>query len=56
MVHGRGNVDNAIMDMLRQITTKLEVIETMQRRCVHLEDVTHDEEAVRNPNPKPEVE
>ena len=44
MVHGGGNnVDNAILDQLRQIVAKLDAVETTQRRGVHLDDVSDDE-------------
>ena len=55
MVRGRGNnVDNAILDQLRQITTKLDVVETTQRRGAHLDDVSDDEAATPNHNTEPE--
>ena len=55
MVRGRGNnVDNAILDWLRQIAAKLDVVETTQRRGAHLEDVSDDEVAAPNYNPEPE--
>ena len=55
MVHGRGNnVDNAILDQLRQISGRLDVVETAQRRGAHLEDVSDDEATTPNHNPKPE--
>ena len=54
MVHGRGNTNNAIMDQLRQIVARLDVVEIAQRRGVHLEDVSNDEVAAPNHNPKPE--
>ena len=44
MVCSRGNhVDNAILDQLRQIAAKLDVVEIAQRRGAHLEDVSDDE-------------
>lgn len=46
MVQGRGNVDNTIMDMLRQISTRLDLVETTQRRVVHLDDSSDDEVVV----------
>lgn len=55
MVQGRGDADNSIMDMLRQITKRLEGIEIVQKRGVHLDDVSDDEEVVPNPNPEPEI-
>ena len=48
MVRGRGNADNAIIDMLRQIATRLEAVETTQRRGVHFEDVSDEEEETPN--------
>jgi hypothetical protein len=54
MVHGRGNVDNAILDTLRQIATRLVAVETAQRRGAHLDDVSDDEAVAPNPNPEPE--
>ena len=54
MVHGRRNVDNAILDQLRQIVARLDVVEIAQRRGAHLEDVSDDEAAAPNHNPKPE--
>ena len=42
MVQGQ-NVDNAIMDTLRQIVARLDVVETAQRRGAHLDDVSDDE-------------
>ncbi len=53
MVHGRGNDDNAILDQLRQIATRLDAMETTQRRGAHLDDVSDDEVATPNHNPKP---
>lgn len=44
------------MDMLRQIAARLEVVEATQRRGVHLEDVSDDEEVAPNYNLEPEVE
>ena len=43
MVRGRRNADNAILDQLRQIATRLDVVETTQRRGVCLDDVSDDE-------------
>ena len=55
MVCGRGNnVDNSILDQLRQIVARLDVVEIAQRRGVHLEDVSDDEVATQNHNPEPE--
>ena len=55
MAHGRGNnVDNAILDQLRQIAARLDAMEIAQRRGAHLEDVSDDEVAVPNHNPEPE--
>ena len=55
MVHGRGNnVDNAILDQLRQVAAKLDVVQTAQRRGAHLEDVSDDEVAAPNHNLEPE--
>ena len=54
MVRGRGNVDNAILDTLRRIVTRLDVVETAQRRGVHLNDVSDDEVVAENPNLEPE--
>ena len=52
MVHGRGNnVDNAILDQLRQIAARLDAVEIAQRRGAHLEDVS-DEVAAPNHNPE----
>lgn len=55
MVQGRGNADNSIMSLLRQTGARLEVVETNQKRGVHLDDDS-DEELVVSPNPKLEVE
>lgn len=54
MVRGRGNVDNVVLDTLRQIAARLDVVETTQRRGVHLDDVSDDESAAPNPNLEPE--
>ena len=54
MFRGRGNVDNAILDTLRQIVAKLDVVEIAQRRGAHLDDVSDDEEATPNHNLEPE--
>ena len=53
MVHGRGNNDNAILDQLRQISARLDVVEIAQRRGEHLDDISDDEEAAPNNNPEP---
>ena len=54
MVHGRGNnVDNAILDQLRQIAARLDVMETTQRRGSHLDDVSYDEAVAPNHNLEP---
>ena len=50
MVCGRGNVDNSILDQLRQISAILDVVEIALRRGAHLDD----EAVAPNPNPKPE--
>ena len=52
MVHGRRNADNAISDQLRQITSRLDVVEISQRRGAHIDDVCDDEEATPNNNPE----
>ena len=55
MVCGRGNnVDNTILDQLKQIESRLDVVETTQRRGAHIDDVSDDEAATPNHNPKPE--
>ena len=41
------------IDQLRQITARLDVVETTQRRGAHLEDVSNDEVAAPNHNPEP---
>ena len=53
MVQGRGNVDNAILDTLRQIVARLDVVETTHRRGPHLDDVSDDEGLALNPKPEP---
>ena len=50
MVRGRENVDNAMLDQLRQIVARLDVVETTHKRATHLDD----EATVPNHNPKPE--
>ena len=50
MVCGRRNVDNAILDQLRQIATILDVVEIAQRRGAHLDDPSDDEEVAPNHN------
>lgn len=42
MVQGRGNVDNVILDTLRQIVSILDVMKIVQRRGAHLHDVSDD--------------
>ena len=42
------------MDTLRQIAARLDAVEIAQRRGAHLEDVSDDEVAAPNHNPKPE--
>ena len=54
MVRGRRNVDNAILDQLRKIVARLDVVEIAQRRGEHLYDVSDEEEAAPNHNPDPE--
>ena len=56
MVRDRGNIDSSMMDMLRLIAMILEVVEIMQRRVMHLEDVSDNEEATSNPTHEPDVE
>ena len=51
MVRGRGNDDNEILDTLRQIAARLDVVEISQRRGAHLDDVSDDEVVAPNPNP-----
>ena len=51
MVWGR-NVDNAIIDTLRQIVAILDVAKTAQRRWSHLDYVSDGEANILNPNPK----
>ena len=53
MVWGRRNANNAILDQLRQIIARLDVVETTQRRGAHLDDVSDDEAIAPNPNPEP---
>ena len=54
MVFGRGNnVDNAILDQLRQIVARLDAVEIAQRREAHLDDVSNDEAIVPNHNQEP---
>ena len=54
MVHGRGNnVDNSILDQLRQIAAILDAMETSQRRGTHLDDVSDDNVVAPNHNPEP---
>ena len=54
MVCSRENVDNAILDQLRQIVARLDVVETTQRRGAHLDNVSDDEAIAPNPNLEPE--
>ena len=54
MVHGRRNVDNAILDQLRKIAARLDVLEMAQRRGAHLDDVSNDEAVALNHNLEPE--
>ena len=54
MICGRGNIDNAIFDQLRQIAARLDAMETIQRRGAHLEDASDDEVAAPNHNLEPE--
>ena len=53
MVQGR-NVDNVILDILRQIIARLDVLEITQRSGAHLDDVSDNDVVSPNPNPKPE--
>ena len=53
MVQGR-NVDNAIIDTLRQIVARLDALEIAQRKGAHLDDVSDDETNVTNPKPESE--
>ena len=50
MVCGRSNFDNAILDQLRQIAARLDVVEIAQRRGAHLDDVSDEEEVAPNHN------
>ena len=52
MACARENANNVILDQLRQIAAKLDAVETTQRRGAHLEDVSDDEVASPNHNPK----
>ena len=54
MVRGRGNINNAILDQLRQIIGKLDGLEISQRRGAHLDDVSDDKVAAPNHNQEPE--
>ena len=54
MVRGRGNANNAILDQLKKITARLDVVEIAQRRGAYLDDVSDDEVVAPNHNPKPE--
>ena len=51
MVQGR-SIDNVIIDTLRQIVSRLDAMETAQRREAQLDDVSDDKANVPNPNPK----
>ena len=50
MVWGRRNVENVILDTLRQIVSILDDVETTHRRGVYLDDVSDDEATTLNPN------
>ena len=47
-------MDNAILDTLRQIAAKIDVVEIAQRRGVHHDDVRIDDVVAPNPNLEPE--
>ena len=51
MARGR-NVDNAILDTLRQVAARLDVVETTQRRGAHIDNVSDDEVVAPNHNPE----
>ena len=54
MVHGRGNnIDNTILDHLRQIAARLDDMGIAQRRGLYLEDLSHDEVEAPNHNLEP---
>ena len=53
MVRGRGNTDNVILDQLRQIVARLDVVEIAQRRGAHIDDGSDNEVAAPNPTQKP---
>ena len=53
MVHGRENVDNPILDQLKQMEARLDVFEIAQRRGVHLEDISDVEAIALNYNLEP---
>ena len=54
MVRGRGNnVDNVILDQLRQNVARLDAMEIAQMRGAHLEDVSDDEATTPNHNLEP---
>ena len=42
------------MDVLTQILSRLDAMETIQRRGTHLDDVSDDEAMAPNPNPETE--
>ena len=52
MVRVRGNFDTTILDTLRQIVARLDVMEISQRRRAHLDDVSDDEAVAPNPKSK----
>ena len=43
-----------LLDQLRQIEARLDVVETTQKRGAHLDDASDDEAAALNHNPEPE--
>ena len=43
----------AILDTLRQIATRLGVVEITHRRGAHLDDISDDDTITKNPNPEP---
>lgn len=51
MVLGRGNVENSILDTLRQILNRLDVEKISQRREAHVNDGS-DVKAMSNSLPK----
>ena len=52
MVHGRENVNNSILDQLRQITARLDDMDIAQRRGEHINYVSDDEAVAPNHNPE----